>query len=106
MRVIGTSAAWQVLAAKDFLVQADPLDHATILCIAVLYRELLNTMMQDDIGAVWQVLAAKDFLVRADPLKHVAPVRKSSVQHKLCDMLINILGANVTADLPRYVACQ
>ena len=50
---------------------------------------------------VWQVPAAKDFLVRADPLKHVAPVRKSSVQHKLCDMLINILGANVTADLPR-----
>ena len=47
--------------------------------------------------------AAKDFLIRANPVnkKNVAPVRKSSFQHALCDMLYSILGANVTSDMPR-----
>ena len=47
--------------------------------------------------------AAKDFLLRANPVnkKNIAPVRKSSFQHALCDMLFSILGSNVASDLPR-----
>ena len=50
-----------------------------------------------------QVEAAKDFLLRANPVnkKNIAPVRKSSFQHALCDMLYSILGPNVASDLPR-----
>ncbi|KAK9829934.1 hypothetical protein WJX72_008722 [[Myrmecia] bisecta] len=51
-----------------------------------------------------EVLAACDFLLHAHPLKHVAPVRKSQVQHALCEMLTSILAANVRADQPRSVA--
>ena len=51
-----------------------------------------------------QVEAAKDFLLRANPVnkKNIAPVRKSSFQHALCDMLYSILGPNVASDLPRW----
>ena len=50
-----------------------------------------------------QVEAAKDFLLRANPVnkKNIAPVRKSSFQHALCDMLFSILSSNVASDLPR-----
>jgi len=47
-----------------------------------------------------QVEAATDFLVRMHPLRHVAPVRKSQVQHALCEALAAILGAAVREDLP------
>ncbi|KAL0053523.1 hypothetical protein WJX82_006983 [Trebouxia sp. C0006] len=48
--------------------------------------------------------ASTDFLRQAHPLKHVAPVRKSQVQHALCEVLAAMLADNVKADLPRSVA--
>ena len=56
--------------------------------------------------AVWcflQLKASTDFLRQAHPLKHVAPVRKSQVQHALCEVLAAMLADNVKADMPRYV---
>jgi hypothetical protein len=49
-----------------------------------------------------QLKASTDFLRQAHPLKHVAPVRKSQVQHALCEVLAAMLADNVKADLPRY----
>lgn len=49
-----------------------------------------------------QLKASTDFLRQAHPLKHVAPVRKSQVQHALCEVLAAMLAGNVKADLPRY----
>ena len=48
-----------------------------------------------------QLKASTDFLRQAHPLKHVAPVRKSQVQHALCEVLAAMLAGNVKADLPR-----
>ena len=48
-----------------------------------------------------QLKASTDFLRQAHPLKHVAPVRKSQVQHALCEVLAAMLAGNVRADLPR-----
>ena len=48
-----------------------------------------------------QLKASTDFLRQAHPLKHVAPVRKSQVQHAVCEVLAAMLADNVKADLPR-----
>lgn len=48
--------------------------------------------------------ASTDFLRQAHPLKHVAPVRKSQVQHALCEVLAAMLADNVKADMPRCIA--
>ena len=61
-----------------------------LLCPA--YRALIFAM---------QLKASTDFLRQAHPLKHVAPVRKSQVQHALCEVLAAMLAGNVKADLPR-----
>lgn len=50
---------------------------------------------------VIQLKASTDLLRQAHPLKHVAPVRKSQVQHALCEVLAAMLANNVKADLPR-----
>lgn len=52
---------------------------------------------------VFQLKASTDLLRQAHPLKHVAPVRKSQVQHALCEVLAAMLANNVKADLPRLV---
>ncbi|KAL3146696.1 hypothetical protein ABBQ32_000920 [Trebouxia sp. C0010 RCD-2024] len=52
----------------------------------------------------WPLKASTDFLKQAHPLKHVAPVRKSQVQHALCEVLAAMLADNVRADLPRAIA--
>jgi hypothetical protein len=49
-----------------------------------------------------QVSAAVEFLNRMSPLRHVAPVRKSQVQHAICDALSAILRPNVLSDTPRH----
>ena len=51
--------------------------------------------------SLMQLKASTDFLRQAHPLKHVAPVRKSQVQHALCEVLAAMLAGNVRADLPR-----
>ena len=48
-----------------------------------------------------QVAAAVEFLGRMHPLRHVAPVRKSQVQHAICDALCAILRPNALSDTPR-----
>lgn len=48
-----------------------------------------------------QVSAATDFLNRMHPLRHVAPVRKSQVQHAICELLCAILKPNAVEDRPR-----
>ena len=53
-----------------------------------------------------QVAAATDFLVRVHPLRHVAPVRKSQVQHALCEMLAAILADASRRDLPWCAPCM
>lgn len=63
-----------------------------------------NRPLRDCNAASVQVQAATAFLSRAHPLNYVAPIRKSSVQHAFCDMLIAILGVCVKADSPRYQA--
>ena len=35
----------------------------------------------------------------------MAPVRKSQVQHALCEVLAAMLADNVKADMPRYAPC-
>lgn len=60
-------------------------------------RCMLNLMT-----SMLQLKASTDFLRQAHPLKHVAPVRKSQVQHALCEVLAAMLADNVKADLPRY----
>ena len=42
-----------------------------------------------------------EFLGRMHPLRHVAPVRKSQVQHAICDALCAILRPNALSDTPR-----
>lgn len=49
-----------------------------------------------------QVAEATDFLVKLQPLRHVAPVRKSQVQHAICEMLTAILKENVSNNTPRW----
>ncbi|KAK9839278.1 hypothetical protein WJX81_005497 [Elliptochloris bilobata] len=51
-----------------------------------------------------EVAAATDFLVRMHPLRHVAPVRKSQVQHALCEALAAVLASAVRQDLPWSVS--
>ena len=48
-----------------------------------------------------QVAEATDFLVKMHPLKHVAPVRKSQVQHAICEALTSILKRLVQERAPR-----
>ena len=48
-----------------------------------------------------QVAEATDFLVKMHPLKHVAPVRKSQVQHAICEALASILKRLVQERAPR-----
>ncbi len=48
-----------------------------------------------------QVAEAIDFLVKMHPLKHVAPVRKSQVQHAICEALTSILKRLVQERAPR-----
>ena len=66
--------------------------HVSILCItpAIVFNH-----------PMLQLKASTDFLKQAHPLKHVAPVRKSQVQHALCEVLAAMLADNVRADLPR-----
>ena len=47
-----------------------------------------------------RLAASTEFLRRARPLAHVAPVKKSQVQHALCDMLAAILRPLARAPLP------
>ncbi|EIE19264.1 hypothetical protein COCSUDRAFT_48883 [Coccomyxa subellipsoidea C-169] len=51
-----------------------------------------------------EVSAATDFLTRMHPLRHVAPVRKSQVQHAICELLCAILKPNAVEDRPRSLA--
>ena len=51
---------------------------------------------------VRKVAAAVEFLNRTNPLRHVAPVRKSQVQHAICDALAAILRPNALSDTPRH----
>ena len=48
-----------------------------------------------------QVTGARDFLMRMQPLRHVAPVRKSQVQHAMCETLTTILKRLVSETAPR-----
>ena len=67
-------------------------------CVNHLVRQrCLRSLMT----SVLQLKASTDFLRQAHPLKHVAPVRKSQVQHALCEVLAAMLADNVKADLPR-----
>ncbi|CAL8468215.1 g7754 [Coccomyxa elongata] len=51
-----------------------------------------------------EVSAATEFLNRMHPLRHVAPVRKSQVQHAICELLCAILKPNAADDYPRSLA--
>ena len=48
-----------------------------------------------------QVTEARDFMMRMQPLRHVAPVRKSQVQHAICETLTTILKRLVSETVPR-----
>ena len=79
--------------------------HVSLQCLTRLCKWRLpacTVHAELDMISALQLKASTDFLRQAHPLKHVAPVRKSQVQHALCEVLAAMLADNVKADLPRY----